>query len=75
MVPKAFIVLRQTGHASEDLKIVLQDFVRRELAPYKYPRKVEFVGELPKTSTGKIQRGELKRAEFKPGEQSCEGTS
>ena len=75
MVPKAFVVLRQSSHASEDLKKVLQDFVRRELAPYKYPRKVEFVGELPKTSTGKIQRGELKRAEFKRGEQSCEGVS
>jgi 2-aminobenzoate-CoA ligase len=75
MVPKAFIVLRHSHHASQNLTKVLQDFVRHELAPYKYPRKVEFVGELPKTSTGKIQRGELKRIEFSSGEKSCENIS
>jgi 2-aminobenzoate-CoA ligase len=64
MVPKAFIVLRDAYQPSEDLKKVLQVFVRHELAPYKYPRKVEFVAELPKTSTGKIRRSELKRQEF-----------
>ena len=42
----------------------MADFVRRELATYKYPRKVEFVRELPKTSTGKIRRSELRRGEF-----------
>jgi 2-aminobenzoate-CoA ligase len=64
MVPKAFVVLHATHRASDELKKELQDFVRRELAPYKYPRKVEFVQELPKTSTGKIRRTELRRAEF-----------
>lgn len=64
MVPKAFIVLHGTHSPSENLKKELQDFVRRELAPYKYPRKVEFVEELPKTSTGKIRRTELRRTEF-----------
>ena len=64
MVPKAFIVLHGTHQASDDLKKELQDFVRRELAPYKHPRKIEFVKELPKTSTGKIRRTELRRAEF-----------
>jgi len=70
MVPKAFIVLQGTHQPSDDLKKELQDFVRRELAPYKYPRKIEFVQELPKTSTGKIRRTELKRSEFpESGEQ------
>jgi 2-aminobenzoate-CoA ligase len=64
MVPKAFIVLNGTHQPGEDLKKDLQEFVRRELAPYKYPRKVEFLAELPKTSTGKIRRTELRRAEF-----------
>jgi 2-aminobenzoate-CoA ligase len=64
MVPKAFIVLHGTHQPSDDLKKELQDFVRRELAPYKYPRKIEFVEELPKTSTGKIRRTELRRSEF-----------
>jgi 2-aminobenzoate-CoA ligase len=60
MVPKAFVVLNRTHHASDELKKELQEFVRQELAPYKYPRKIEFVQELPKTSTGKIRRSELK---------------
>jgi len=64
MVPKAFIVLQSKDQASEDLKKALQDFLRRELAPYKCPRKIEFVSDLPKTSTGKIRRAELRRSEF-----------
>lgn len=64
MVPKAFVVLHGQYHASDDLKMELQEFVRHELARYKYPRKIEFVPELPKTSTGKISRTELRLAEF-----------
>jgi 2-aminobenzoate-CoA ligase len=64
MVPKAFIVLQATQPPSATLTKELQDFVRRELAPYKYPRKIEFVQELPKTSTGKIRRSELRRIEY-----------
>src|SRR5262245_17796372 len=60
MVPKAFVVLNRTHQPSDDLKQELQDFVRHELAPYKSPRKIEFVQELPKTSTGKIRRSELR---------------
>ena len=57
---KAFVVLREGEHASEDLKAELQRHVKATIAPYKYPRAVEFVDELPKTITGKLQRYRLK---------------
>jgi 2-aminobenzoate-CoA ligase len=63
MVPKAFIVLNATHKPTEELKKDVQDFVRQQIAPYKYPRKVDFVKELPKTSTGKIRRSELRHRE------------
>ncbi len=57
---KAFIVLRQ-GHAPGDALVKeLQDFVKRQIAPYKYPRAVAFVTELPRTETGKLQRFRLR---------------
>jgi 2-aminobenzoate-CoA ligase len=57
---KAFIVLRP-GHAgSEELVKTLQEFVKAEIAPYKYPRAVEFVRTLPRTETGKLQRFRLR---------------
>lgn len=55
-VVKATIVLRPGFTASEELKKELQNHVKRETAPYKYPRVVEFVDELPKTVNGKIRR-------------------
>jgi len=58
--PKAFIVLRQGVSASPVLAEALKQHVKGHLAPYKYPRWVEFVGELPKTATGKIQRFKLR---------------
>jgi 2-aminobenzoate-CoA ligase len=64
MVPKAFIVLRPGFHASEELTSEIRQKVYAELASYKCPRKIEFVAELPKTSTGKIRRTELRRSEF-----------
>jgi len=64
MVPKAFVVVHPSYTGSEELKKALQEFVQGQLAPYKYPRKLEFVRELPKTSTGKIRRTELRKAEF-----------
>ncbi|MEO6857823.1 MAG: AMP-binding protein [Solirubrobacteraceae bacterium] len=59
-VVRAVVVLRE-GHApSETLATELQDHVKDETAPYKYPRIVEFVSELPKTASGKIQRALLR---------------
>ena len=58
--PKAYVVLKQAGDANEQLKSALQQHVKGRLAPYKYPRWIEFVPELPKTATGKIQRFRLR---------------
>ncbi|HEX8723485.1 MAG TPA: benzoate-CoA ligase family protein [Pyrinomonadaceae bacterium] len=58
--PKAFLVLRE-GHApSEELARSVKEFVKSRLALYKYPRRVEFVGSLPKNDRGKIDRKQLK---------------
>lgn len=54
--PKAYIVLQSGYQPSEDLANELKAFVKGQLVPFKYPRWIEFVPELPKTSTGKIQR-------------------
>jgi benzoate-CoA ligase family protein len=58
--PKAYVLLRQGHTASEALETELQEFVKTRLAHYKYPRWIEFVDELPKTATGKIQRFKLR---------------
>nr|BBH93454.1 acetyl-CoA synthetase [Thermogemmatispora argillosa] len=58
--PKAFVVLKPGYEASEALISELQNFVKGRLAPFKYPRWVVFVSELPKTATGKIQRFKLR---------------
>ena len=60
-VVKATIVLAKGYQPSEQLKKELQDHVKRVTAPYKYPRIVEFVDELPKTQSGKIKRGEIRK--------------
>jgi 2-aminobenzoate-CoA ligase len=61
MVVKAFCVLR-SGHTGDaDLVRVLQDHVKASIAPYKYPREIEFVQTLPRTETGKLQRFRLKQ--------------
>ncbi len=59
--PEAFIVLRSEYSASNELATEIQNFVKSEIAPYKYPRWIRFVPELPKTATGKIQRFKLRR--------------
>ncbi len=63
--PKAFIVLRAEVAQTSDLAATLQQHVKSRLAPYKYPRWIEFVTELPKTATGKIQRFKLRAMESK----------
>jgi len=58
--PKAFVVLKDCATATDT---ELQVFVKDRLAPYKYPRQIEFLAELPKTATGKIQRFKLRERE------------
>lgn len=62
-VPKAFIVLAEGYSADEALARELKEFVKQTIAPYKYPRRIEFVHALPRTATGKIRRAELRRRE------------
>ncbi len=57
---KAFIVLADFAEPSAELTEKLQSFVKDQIAPYKYPREIEFVEALPKTATGKLRRGELR---------------
>ncbi len=57
---KAFVVLRGTRAGDEALTRELQDFVKNAIAPYKYPRQIEFVASLPRTTTGKLQRFRLR---------------
>jgi len=61
---KAFVVLKAGGHATD---AELKGFVKDKLAPYKYPRLIEFVADLPKTATGKIQRFKLREREAQSG--------
>ena len=56
----SYVVLNKTYHASEELILKLQNYVKNTIAPYKYPRLVHFIDALPKTETGKIQRFKLK---------------
>ena len=58
--PKAFVVLKEPASAAAGLADELKAFVKDKIAPYKYPRWIEFVAELPKTATGKIQRFKLR---------------
>jgi 2-aminobenzoate-CoA ligase len=61
MIVKAYVVLRAGQSGDAAMVKLLQDHVKATVAPYKYPRAVEFVTELPKTQTGKLQRFELRR--------------
>ncbi|HEX6721473.1 MAG TPA: benzoate-CoA ligase family protein [Burkholderiaceae bacterium] len=60
---KAFVVLKPGHGAGSALEDELKAFVKSKLAPFKYPRQIEFLAELPKTSTGKIQRFRLRELE------------
>jgi 2-aminobenzoate-CoA ligase len=60
MIVKAVVVLRPGAELGPEPQRTLQDFVKTQIAPYKYPRAVEFVSELPRTATGKLQRFRLR---------------
>ena len=60
MVVKAFVVLRGEREAGPEAARAIQDWVKAEIAPYKYPRLIEFVSALPRTETGKLQRFRLR---------------
>jgi len=62
-IVKAFVVLRQGNEGSEALTRELQEFVKAQIAPYKYPRAIEYVAALPRTETGKVQRFRLRELE------------
>ncbi|MCF8179272.1 MAG: AMP-binding protein [Sulfuritalea sp.] len=60
-IVKAIVVLRPDNEPSPELIKELQDFVKQAIAPYKYPRRIEFVSALPRTETGKLQRFRLRQ--------------
>jgi 2-aminobenzoate-CoA ligase len=61
MIVKAYVVLAPGTTGDAALSTALQDHVKREIAPYKYPRAIEFVAVLPKTETGKLKRFALRQ--------------
>jgi 2-aminobenzoate-CoA ligase len=62
-IVKAFVVLKDGTIADDLLRRELQDYVKSQIAPYKYPRAIEFVSELPHSSTGKLERSRLREQE------------
>ncbi|HJP21398.1 MAG TPA: AMP-binding protein, partial [Alphaproteobacteria bacterium] len=69
-IVKAFVILRD-GAADDDATVkALQDHVKATIAPYKYPRAIEFVAELPRTETGKVQRFKLRQQELEKAGQA-----
>ena len=63
-VVKAYVVVGKHYEPSDDLAREIQDFCKAQTAPYRYPRQIEFVPELPKTTSGKIRRVELRQREM-----------
>ena len=63
VIVKAFVVLHDKNKASDELVKNIQDHTKKVAAPYKYPREIEFVEELPKTQSGKIKRKDLRELE------------
>ena len=62
-VVKAFVVVAEGVGAGDELVAELQQHVKERIAPYKYPRRIEFVDALPRTLTGKVQRAVLRKRE------------
>jgi 2-aminobenzoate-CoA ligase len=54
-------VLRNSQEASEATALIIQEHVKSTIAPYKYPRDIQFVDQLPRTSSGKVERYKLQR--------------
>jgi 2-aminobenzoate-CoA ligase len=65
-IVKAFVVLKAGFAASPALTVELQDFVKQAIAPYKYPRAIEYLPSLPRTETGKLQRFKLRQIAAAP---------
>jgi len=63
VIVKAFVILHDKTKASDELVKDIQDHAKSVAAPYKYPREIEFVEELPKTQSGKIKRKVLRELE------------
>ena len=63
-VVKAFVILKNGYEGNKELVAELQEHVKSTTAPYKYPRKIEFVQSLPKTISGKTRRVELREKEW-----------
>jgi 2-aminobenzoate-CoA ligase len=72
-IVKAFVVLRPGAVPSDALVQDIQDFAKAEIAPYKYPRSIEFVPDLPRTETGKVQRFRLREMERERSRQKASG--
>ena len=68
-IVKAFVILQDHTAGDDTLVKELQQFVKNEVAPYKYPREIEFVDDLPKTNSGKIRRVELRDSEIEKWQQ------
>jgi 2-aminobenzoate-CoA ligase len=66
-IVKAYVVLRSGAEGTDAMAARLQEFVKQQIAPYKYPRAVAFLPALPRTTTGKLQRFRLREAEA-PGD-------
>ena len=62
-IVKAYVVVKPGFDSTPALAAELQDFVKRTIAPYKYPRAIEFINALPRTETGKVQRSRLRQRE------------
>jgi acyl-coenzyme A synthetase/AMP-(fatty) acid ligase len=60
-IVKAFVVVGEDYEPSEELAQEIQDYCKENTAPYKYPRSIEFIDDLPKTTSGKIRRVELRQ--------------
>lgn len=59
-IVKVYIISTKGTKGTEELKKEIQEYVKQHTAPYKYPRKIEFIDAMPKTVSGKIRRNELR---------------